>query len=136
MREALREEVLEAPVFPDMRALLDYMRAEIAHEPAEQLRVLFLDSTNRLIRDEPMALGSINETAVYPREIVRRALEINATALLLVHNHPSGDPSPSRGDIEATARVAEAARLLEIVVHDHIIVARSGWSSFRALGLM
>jgi len=136
MLHVLRAEALDAPILSSSRALIDYLFADMAHLPAERLRVLFLDSKNRLLRDEVMSEGSVNETQVYPREIIRRALELGATALILAHNHPSGDPQPSQGDIEATRRVAEAARPFEIRIHDHVIIARSGWSSFRTLGLM
>lgn len=136
MLHVLRAEALDGPILSSSQALTDYLFADMAHLPAEQLRVLFLNSKNRLLRDEVVTEGSINETKVYPREIMRRALELGATALILVHNHPSGDPQPSKGDIEATSRVVAAARPFEIVVHDHVIIARSGWSSFRSLGLM
>lgn len=136
MLHVLRAEALVAPILSSSRALIDYLFADMAHLPAERLRVLFLDSKNRLLRDEAMSEGSVNETQVYPREIMRRALELGATALILAHNHPSGDPQPSKGDIEATRRVAEAARPFEIRIHDHVIIARSGWSSFRNLGLI
>jgi len=136
MLHVLRAEALDAPILSSSRALIDYLFADMAHLPAERLRVLFLDSKNRLLRDEVMSEGSVNETQVYPREIMRRALELGATALILAHNHPSGDPQPSEGDVEATRRVAEAARPFEIRIHDHVIIARSGWSSFRNLGLI
>jgi DNA repair protein RadC len=108
----------------------------MAYLPTERLRVMFLNTDNRLIYDETMAEGSVNETPIYPREIMRRSLEVGATALILAHNHPSGDPSPSQGDIDATRRVAAAGNALGIAIHDHVIVARSGWTSFRALGLL
>ena len=136
MLHVLRGEALSGPVLTDSKALLDYLMADMAYLPAERLRVLFLNSKNRLLRDEVMSEGSVNETPVYPREIMRRALEIGATALILAHNHPSGDPQPSQGDIEATARIVAAASPLEIRVHDHVIIGRSGWSSFRNLGLL
>jgi DNA repair protein RadC len=136
MLHALRTEALAGPTLADSGALIDYLSLDMAHLPTERLRVLFLNSGNRLLYDETLAEGSVNETAVYPREILRRALEVGATALILAHNHPSGDPRPSRGDIETTRRIADAARALDICIHDHVIVARSGWSSFRALGLL
>ena len=107
-----------------------------SHAQSEQFRVLFLDCRNGLIRDEIVSRGSVLEAPVYPREIMRRALQIGASGLILVHNHPSGDPYPSRGDVEATAKIILAAQSLEIEVHDHIILARSGWSSFKSLGLL
>ena len=132
----LREEALKAPILGTSKALIDYLFADMAHLPAERLRVLFLNSKNRLLRDEMMGEGSISEMSIYPREIMRRALETGATALILAHNHPSGDPKPSKVDIDATYRVAEAGRPFDIRIHDHVIIARSGWSSFRALGLI
>ena len=136
MLQALRTEALTGPVLSDSEALNAYLFADMAHLPTERLRVLFLNAKNRLLRDEVMGEGSINETSIYPREIMRRALEIGATALILAHNHPSGDPKPSRVDVEATYRVVEAGRPFDIRVHDHVIIARSGWSSFRVLGLI
>ena len=136
MVHALRTEALAGPRLADSQSLINYLFLDMAHLPTERLRVLFLNSANRLLYDETVAEGSVNETPIYPREIMRRALEIGATALILVHNHPSGDPRPSAGDIDATKRVIEAARALDIGVHDHVIVARSGWTSFRALGLL
>jgi DNA repair protein RadC len=136
MLQALRTEALAGPILSDSRALTDYLFAEMAHLAVERLRVLFLNARNRLLADETMAEGTISEAPIYPREILRRALEVGATALILVHNHPSGDPQPSNSDIDATRRVFDAARALEIVLHDHVIIARSGWTSFRALGLL
>jgi DNA repair protein RadC len=136
MLQALKTEALTGPVLSDSETLIDYLFADMAHLPTERLRVLFLNAKNRLLRDEVMGEGSINETSIYPREIMRRALEIGATALILAHNHPSGDPKPSRVDVEATYRVVEAGRPFDIRVHDHVIIARSGWSSFRVLGLI
>jgi DNA repair protein RadC len=136
MLHVLRAEALSAPILTNSQALIDYLFADMAHLPAERLRVLYLNSKNRLLRDEVMSEGSVNETQIYPREIVRRALELGATALILAHNHPSGDPEPSEGDIEATRRIAAAAGALDIHIHDHVILARSGWSSFRSLGLL
>jgi len=136
MLHVLREEALKAPILGTSEALIDYLVADMAHLPVERLRVLFLNAKNHLLRDELVCDGSVNEAPIYPREIMRRALEVGATALILAHNHPSGDPQPSEGDIDATRRVAEAARALDIRIHDHVILARSGWSSLRALGLI
>jgi DNA repair protein RadC len=136
MLHVLRAEATKAPILGSSQALIDYLVADLAHLPAERLRVLFLNAKNRLLRDEMMSEGSVNEAPIYPREIMRRALELGATALILAHNHPSGDPAPSAGDIHATRRIVEAGRALDIRVHDHVIVARAGWSSFRALGLI
>ena len=136
MVHALRTEALAGPRFADSQSLVDYLFLDMAYLPTERLRVMFLNTDNRLIYDETMAEGSVNETPMYPREIMRRSLEVGATAIILAHNHPSGDPSPSRGDIEATSRVAAAGNALGIHIHDHVILARSGWTSFRALGLL
>ena len=116
--------------------LLAYLTAAMAREPIEQFRVLFLDAKNRLIADEAQARGTVNHTPVYPREVVRRALELHATALILAHNHPSGDPAPSRADVEMTAEVKQAAGALGIVLHDHVIVGRGACLSFRQQGLL
>jgi DNA repair protein RadC len=124
------------PVLASWAALIDYCAAAMARSPREEFRVLFLDRKNVLIADEVQSAGTIDHTSVYPREIVKRALELGASAVILVHNHPSGDPTPSRSDIEMTRDVAEAARALKIVVHDHVIVGRSGHASFKALGLL
>jgi DNA repair protein RadC len=132
----LQEQVKERPVLGSWQALLDYLHADMAHNPVERVRVLFLNSKNMLIRDEEMSEGSVDEAAVYIREIIRRALEYHATALILVHNHPSGDPSPSQQDIRLTRDIVEAGRHLRINVHDHIIVGTNGHSSLRAMGLI
>lgn len=124
------------PVLSSWTALTDYLRASLAHAPREQFRALYLDRRNILMCDEWRADGTVDHAPVYPREVVRRALELSACALVLVHNHPSGDPSPSRNDIEMTRRVVDAARVFDIQVHDHVIVGREGTVSFRALGLM
>lgn len=117
-------------------ALVDYCRAAMAREPIEQFRLLFLDTKNKLITDEVQQKGTINHTAVYPREVVKRALELNAAAIILAHNHPSGDPSPSQADIDMTRTICDAASMLEITVHDHVIISRQGAFSFRAAGLL
>lgn len=108
----------------------------MAHRPREQFRVLYLDHRNNLIEDEMVAEGTVDHAPVYPREVVRRALEVSASSMVLVHNHPSGDPTPSRADIEMTRRVVDAARALDLQVHDHIVVGCEGTASFRSLGLM
>ena len=132
----LKEEVRNLPVLGSWQALLDYLRADMAHEAIERVRVLFLNSKNVLIRDEPMWEGSVDESAVYIREIMRRALDYHATAIIIVHNHPSGDPSPSSQDIRLTRDLAEAGRHLKVTLHDHIIIGANGHSSLRALGLI
>ena len=136
MLHALRREALQGPVLGDSKAVMDYLFAVMAHEPLEQLRVLYLDSRNRLLLDETAITGSVNIAPVYPREIVRRSLEVGATALILAHNHPSGDTKPSSEDIRVTRLVAKAGEALDIRLHDHVIVARSGWISLRAAGCL
>jgi DNA repair protein RadC len=116
--------------------LMAYLTAAMAREPIEQFRVLFLDSKNRLIADEPQARGTVNHTPVYPREVVKRALQLHATALIVAHNHPSGDPTPSRADIEMTAEMKQAAAALGILLHDHVIIGRGSCLSFRQQGLL
>jgi DNA repair protein RadC len=122
-------------VISSWSALLAYVRLALAHEPREQFRVLFLDKKNQLIADELMNEGTVDHAPVYPREIARRALELSASAVILVHNHPSGDPTPSAADIEMTRQVADAGRPLRITVHDHLVVGRDGVASFKSLGL-
>jgi len=132
----LKEEVRDRPVLGSWQALLDYLRADMAHEAIERVRVLFLNSKNVLIRDEPMWEGSVDESAVYIREIMRRALDYHATAIIIVHNHPSGDPAPSQQDIRLTRDLAEAGRHLKITLHDHVIIGANGHSSLRSMGLL
>ena len=131
-----RAEVLDRPVLNNWDRLMDYLHAVLARERVEQFRVLFLDTRNRLLADEAQARGTVNHTRVYPREVVKRALELKATALILVHNHPSGDPTPSRDDLEMTQEVKRAATALSIVLHDHVIVGNGKWLSFRREGLL
>lgn len=130
-----RIEASRQPVITTWTALLAYVRTALAHRPREQFRALYLDNRNRLMRDELVADGSVDHAPVYPREVVRRALELSASALILVHNHPSGDPTPSQADIAVTRQVVDAARLFGIQVHDHLVIGREGTASFRALGL-
>jgi DNA repair protein RadC len=136
MLQVLRAEAAKGPILGTAKTLIDYLFADMAHLPAERLRVLFLNARNHLLADEIMGEGSVSEIAIHPRAIMKRALELGATALILVHNHPSGDPEPSHGDIATTRRIAQAAVPLDICIHDHVIVAGSGWSSFRILGLI
>ncbi|MEJ6788106.1 DNA repair protein RadC [Brevundimonas sp. BR2-1] len=131
-----RAEACRRPVITSWTALVAYARAALAHEPREQFRTLFLDRRNILLRDEMTADGTVDHAPVYPREVIRRALELSASALILVHNHPSGDPAPSRADIDMTRQIVEAARVFNIQVHDHLIVGREGTASFKALGLI
>lgn len=132
----MREEVRAQPVLNNWQRLIDYLTAALAREEVEQFRVLFLDSKNRLLADEAQARGTVNHTPVYPREVVKRALEVQATALILVHNHPSGDPTPSRADIEMTAEIKAAAAMLGITLHDHLIIGNGRHLSFRREGLL
>ncbi len=131
-----RAEVMDRPVLNNWDRLIDYLHAVMAREKIEQFRVLFLDAKNRLIADEAQARGTVNHTPVYPREVVKRALELHATALILVHNHPSGDPTPSRADIEMTRELRQAAAVLSITLHDHLIVGNGRFLSFRQEGLL
>ncbi len=131
-----RAEVIDRPVLNNWDRLLEYLHAVLAREKVEHFRVLFLDNRNRLLGDEAQARGTVNHTPVYPREVVKRALELHATALILVHNHPSGDPTPSRDDIDMTAEVKIAAQALGIVLHDHLIVGNGKWTSLRQEGLL
>ncbi len=132
----LRAEVIEQPVLTNWDRLTAYLSAELSRERIEQFRVLFLDSRNRLLADEAQQRGTVNHTPVYPREVAKRALELHATALILVHNHPSGDPTPSRDDIAMTEQIRAAAAALSIALHDHIIVGNGRWLSFRREGLL
>lgn len=128
--------IMQRPVLGSWQALLDYCRAAMAFEAREQFRILFLDKKNRLIADELQQQGTVDHTPVYVREVVKRALELSACAIILVHNHPSGDPTPSRADIDMTRQIVEVARPLGIAVHDHIIVGRQGHASFKGLRLL
>ena len=128
--------VAERPVLANWQALLDYLRADMAHHPVERFRVLHLDTRNVLIRDEVMSEGTIDQAAVYIRQVVKRALDLGAAAVILVHNHPSGDPSPSRADIDITKAIAAAGKPLGIAVHDHLIIGARGHASLRAQGLI
>ncbi|MCF1503247.1 RadC family protein [Afifella sp. H1R] len=131
-----RHEVRSRPVLASWSTLLDYCRTAMAFEDREQFRILFLDKKNALIADEVQQRGTVDHTPVYPREVMRRALELSATALILVHNHPSGDPSPSRADIQMTKTLIDVGKPLGVTVHDHIIIGRDGHASFRGMGLM
>lgn len=126
-----RAEVMAQPVLNSMSRLLDYLNAALSREKVEQFRILFLDSKNLLIADEAQARGTVNHTPVYPREVIKRALELHATALILVHNHPSGDPTPSMEDVAMTKQIQKAGALLSVVVHDHIIIGNGRHLSFR-----
>ena len=130
-----QEQIKGRTVISSWSALLAYVRQALMHEAREQFRVLFLDKKNALIADEVMGKGTVDHAPVYPREVMRRALELSASAVILVHNHPSGDPTPSHADIDMTRQVVDAGRALRIAVHDHLIVGREGVASLKALGL-
>jgi DNA repair protein RadC len=136
LRRVLREQIQDRPVIGSWTALLDYLQVALAHEPIEQFRVLFLDRKNILIRDEVQQRGTVDHTPLYPREITRRALELQASALIMVHNHPSGDPTPSRADIEMTKQVVQALSPVGITVHDHVIVGKNRHTSFKSQRLI
>ena len=136
LKRVLREEIRERPVIGSWTALLDYLQVALAHEPIEQFRVLFLDRKNILIRDEQQQRGTVDHTPLYPREIVKRALELGASSIIMVHNHPSGDPTPSRADIEMTKQVVQAMSAVGLSVHDHVIVGKNRHTSFKSQRLI
>lgn len=129
-------QVLNQPAISSWSALLDYCNASMAFNTTEQFRVLFLDRKNVLIADEIQQKGTIDHTPVYPREVIKRALELGASSIILVHNHPSGDPTPSQADIDMTKQIVESAKPLNISVHDHLVIGRGMHASFRSLGLL
>ncbi|MFN3958800.1 MAG: RadC family protein [Parvularculaceae bacterium] len=131
-----QERVLRRPVISSWDELLAYCRASMADEKIEQFRILFLDKKNILIADEVQQKGTVDHTPVYPREVVKRALELSASAIILVHNHPSGDPTPSRADIEMTNQIVKAAQALGVRVHDHLVIGHRSQASFKGLGLL
>lgn len=131
-----QQRVLNRPTLSSWQALLDYCHASMAYNKTEQFRILFLDRKNTLIADEVQQQGTVDHTPVYPREVVKRALDLGASAIIMVHNHPSGDPTPSTADIDMTRQVAAAAKGLGISLHDHIVVGRGGNASFKSLGLL
>jgi DNA repair protein RadC len=135
-RRMTRGEIIRKPVLGSWQALIDYLTTDMAHLTVERVRVLYLDTRNRLIDDHHVGDGSIDEAAIHPREVIRRAMDVGASAMILVHNHPSGNPEPSRADIQITKRIAEAGRLLGVTVHDHVIIGREGHTSLRAKGLI
>ena len=132
----VRAEIVDRPVLNNWDKLMDYLNAVMSRERVEQFRVLFLDVRNRLLADEAQTQGTVNHTPVYPREVVKRALELHATAIVLAHNNPSGDPAPSRQDIDMTLEVREAARVLGVRLHDHVVVGNGRWFSFAREGLL
>jgi DNA repair protein RadC len=132
----VREEVVDRPVIGSWQKLLDYCRSTMAHNDTEQFRLLFLDRKNVLIADEVQQRGTVDHTPVYPREVVKRALQLGASSLIMVHNHPSGDPTPSQADIDMTREVQAAAEVLGISLHDHVVIGRKGHASFKSLRLI
>jgi len=126
----------DMPILGSWTALIDYCHAQMAFNDVEQFRILFLDKKNRLIADEVQQTGTVDHAPVYPREVIKRTLELSATALILVHNHPSGDPTPSTADVQMTRQINDVARPLGITVHDHIIIGKSGHSSMKGLKLI
>jgi DNA repair protein RadC len=132
----LKQDVQQRPVLSSWQALLDYLRADMAYLPVERVRVLHLNARNMLIRDDHMGDGSIDQAAIYVREVVKRAVELGSTSLILVHNHPSGSPEPSRQDITITRQIMEALKPLGISVHDHLIMGTDGHHSMRGMGLL
>ena len=135
-RRLAREEVMDQPVIASWDKLLAYCRIVLGREKVERFHLLFLDRKNKLIADEIQQRGTVDHTPVYPREVVKRALELGASAIILVHNHPSGDPTPSKADIAMTREVLAAAEKLGIAIHDHVIIGRSGHNSFKSMGLL
>jgi DNA repair protein RadC len=135
-RRLTQAQIMGKPVLSSWTALIDYCMAAMARAPQEEFRVLYLDRKNVLIADEVQAKGTVDHAPVYPREIVKRALEHGASAIILVHNHPSGDPTPSKADIAMTREIVAAAKALKIAIHDHLVIGRAGHASFKSLGLL
>jgi len=133
---AMKQEFKSKPVLNNWTRLMDYCHSTMAHEKKEHFRILFLNKKNELIADEIQGSGTVDHTPAYPREIMKRALEHGATALILMHNHPSGDPSPSRADIDMTNHIIRAAEPFDIIIHDHIIISRNGYTSFKSEGII
>ena len=136
LQRVLKEDLRARPVISSWQALLDYLKLALGHEPIEQFRVLFLDKKNILITDQVQQRGTVDHTPLYPREIAKRALELGASAVIMVHNHPSGDPTPSRADIEMTKQVAAALAPIRIALHDHLIIGQTRHTSFKSEGLL
>lgn len=132
----MKQELMDKPVLNSWTRLMDYCHATMAHEKKEHFRILFLNKKNELIADEIQGSGTVDHTPAYPREIIKRTLELGATAIILMHNHPSGDPKPSQADIDMTKAIVRAAQPFNITIHDHIIIARKGYTSFRNEGLL
>lgn len=135
-RRLVSEPVRRQPILSSWQALLDYLRLDMAHLTRERVRVLFLNAKNMLISDDVMSEGSVDQAAIYTRQVIKRALDLGAVSLILVHNHPSGNPQPSKQDIQITREIIEAGKRLGIAVHDHIIIGLDGHSSMRSMGLI
>jgi len=135
-RRVAREDIAKGPILSSWDKLITYLKTSMGHAKTERFQVLYLNVNNELIADEILQQGTVNHTPVYPREVIKRALELEATALIMVHNHPSGDPTPSKADISMTRELAEAGEKLDVMVHDHIIMSKHGHSSFRDMGLL
>jgi DNA repair protein RadC len=129
-------EIAEQPILSSWNKLIRYLKSQMAHDMNEQFRIVFLNTKNMVIADEVQQTGTVNHTPVYPREVIKRALELGATALIMVHNHPSGDPTPSQADIDMTLEVAAAGEKLGIMLHDHVVISKRGHSSFKEMGLI
>ncbi len=136
MSQVLQQEMIRTPILASWQSVLDYCQATMAYDRKETVRLLFLDRKNQMIGDEIQQTGTVDHAPLYPREVIKRALELGASAIIIVHNHPSGDPTPSRGDIEMTLKVQEAARPLGIEIHDHLIIGKGRHSSLKSMGLM
>ncbi len=132
----MKLEIMQRPVLNNWTRLMDYCQATMAHETKEHFRILFLNKKNEMIADEIQGSGTVDHTPAYPREIMKRALELGATAMILLHNHPSGDPKPSQADVDVTRAIMRAADTFSIIVHDHIVISRNGYSSMKNMGLM
>ena len=132
----MQEQFIDRPALGSWNAVLDYMQARLGRSTVEELHVIYLDRKNTVLADEALQRGTVDHTPVYPREIVKRALDLDATALILVHNHPSGDPTPSRADIEMTKQVKKAVAAVDISLHDHIIIGRGKHASLKSMGLL
>ena len=131
-----RQEIMNKPVLSTWQRLLDYCQGVMANEATKQFRLLFLDRKNTLIADEVQQRGTVDHTPVYPREVIKRALDLGASAIILVHNHPSGDPTPSRADIEMTKEIVTAAKAMGLQVHDHLVIGKGKHASFKSLGII
>ena len=132
----LKQNIMERPILNSWQRLIEYVEAAMANETKEHFRIIFLNKKNEIIADEVQQSGTVDHTPAYPREIMKRSLEVGATAIILVHNHPSGDPTPSKVDVTLTKQVIKAAEPFDILIHDHLIVSRNGTQSFKTLGLI